>query len=41
MLVQTADKVKDIKKTVGDATDKILKWKKSYGDLDQQEKMIK
>ena len=39
--VNIAFKVKDTNKLVEGVTDKILKWKKGFGDLDQQEKMIR
>ena len=40
-MLQTANRVKNIQKIVGQITEKILKWKQSYGDLDVQEKMVR
>jgi hypothetical protein len=41
ILLKTAKQVGDIKKAVGSITEKVLAWKQSHGDLDQQEKMIR
>ena len=41
LFLQTCANLKDFRKVVGEITDKIMNWKKSYGDLDQQEKMIR